>query len=220
MTGRHVYLFAGAPQYSLAYLKTLDYGGAFLVAVDCGLNVMHELGLVPDLFVGDGDSAAPELVAALDPARTRIASLPTHKDVSDLEAALDLLVALDEKGDVTVLAGLGGRLDHLLFNLLLAARHIIDFHSIRFEDGDVAAEPLTETHLLQLKPGTTVSFVPVTREVELTLIGFAYPLLHALIPEGSTRTLSNVVQDALQQVAVEKGTVIMIVQKLSAGSHE
>ena len=134
-------VFAGGDPGSFSYLRSVDYSDAFLVAVDRGLAVMVELGLTPDLFVGDGDSVAPELVAGLDHDRTQVVSLPVQKDVSDLEAAFDLLAAAERHGAVLVLAGLGGRLDHSLFNLQLAARRVVDFEGISFEDGRCQVKP-------------------------------------------------------------------------------
>jgi thiamine pyrophosphokinase len=207
-------VFAGGDPGSFSYLRTVDYADAFLVAVDRGLAVTAELGLIPDLFVGDGDSVVPELLAGLDRERTRVVILPAHKDVSDLEAAFDLLVTMEQHGSVLVLAGLGGRLDHCLFNLQLAARHLGDFADITFEDDQSLVRPLTGSNALQLLSGTTVSFVPVTREVELSLMGFAYPLSHMVVQLGSTRTLSNVACGLVQQVVVERGTVVMIAWKV------
>jgi thiamine pyrophosphokinase len=209
-------VFAGGDPGSFSYLRTVDYASAFLVAVDRGLAVMAELGLTPDLFVGDGDSVVPELLAGLDGDRTRVVILPAHKDVSDLEAAFDLLRTMERHGSVLVLAGLGGRLDHCLFNLQLAARHLADFDDITFEDDRCLVRPLTCSNTLQLLPRTTVSFVPVTGEVELSLTGFEYPLSHAVVQRGSTRTLSNVACDLIQQVIVERGTVFMIAWKVQS----
>ncbi|RIE16851.1 thiamine diphosphokinase [Candidatus Cryosericum septentrionale] len=209
-------VFAGGDPGSFSYLRTVDYADAFLVAVDRGLAVMAELGLTPDLFVGDGDSVVPELLAGLDRSRTRVVILPAHKDVSDLEAAFDLLVTMGRQGSVLVLAGLGGRLDHCLFNFQLAARHLADFEDITFEDDRCLVRPLTSSNALQLPARTTVSFVPVTREVELSLTGFEYPLLHAVVQRGSTRTLSNVACGLVQQVIVERGTVVMIAWKVQS----
>ena len=209
-------VFAGGDPGSFSYLRTLDYSGAFLVAVDRGLAVMAELGLIPDLFVGDGDSVVPGLLAALDRCRTRVVILPAHKDVSDLEAAFDLLMTMGRQGSVLVLAGLGGRLDHCLFNLQLAALHLADFEDIMFEDDRCLVKPLASSNALQLPAGTTVSFVPVTPEVELSLTGFEYPLSHVVVRQGSTRTLSNVTCGLVQQVIVERGTVVMIAWKVQS----
>ncbi len=203
-------LFAGGDPGALSYLRALDYHGAFLVAVDRGLALMHELGLDPDAFVGDADSAPADLLAGLDAVRTRIVRLPSHKDVSDLEAAFDFLTAEGRTGAVLVLAGLGGRLDHSLFNLQLASRRMNGFEEIVFEDSRCQAKPLVGVNTMRFSSGATISFVPMTEEVELTLTGFEYPLTHALIPLGSTRTLSNVARDDTQQVIVDHGTVMMI----------
>jgi len=216
MLGVTTIVFAGGDPGSFSYLRTVDYADAFLVAVDRGLTVMTELGLTPDLFVGDGDSVVPELLAGLDRDRTRVVMLPAHKDVSDLEAAFDLLVTMGRQGSVLVLAGLGGRLDHCLFNLQLAARHVADFEDITLEDDRCLVRALTSSNVLQLLAGTTVSFVPVTWEVELSLTGFEYPLSHAVVQRGSTRTLSNVACGLVQQVIVERGIVVMIAWKVQS----
>jgi len=216
MLGVTTIVFAGGDPGSFSYLRTVDYADAFLVAVDRGLTVMTELGLTPDLFVGDGDSVVPELLAGLDRDRTRVVMLPAHKDVSDLEAAFDLLVTMGRQGSVLVLAGLGGRLDHCLFNLQLAARHVADFEDITLEDDRCLVRVLTSSNALQLLAGTTVSFVPVTWEVELSLTGFEYPLSHAVVQRGSTRTLSNVACGLVQQVIVERGIVVMIAWKVQS----
>ena len=213
MSASPTIVFAGGDPGSFSYLRTVEVADAFLVAVDRGLAVMSQLGLTPDLFVGDGDSVVPELLAGLDRERTRVVTLPAHKDVSDLEAALDLLVTMERHGSVLVLAGLGGRLDHCLFNLQLAARHLADFEDITFEDDRCLVRPLGGSNVLELLSGMTVSFVPVTPEVELSLTGFAYPLSRAVVQQGSTRTLSNIACGLVQQVVVERGTVVMIAWK-------
>ncbi|MHC1679611.1 MAG: thiamine diphosphokinase [Candidatus Cryosericum sp.] len=217
MSAMSTIVFAGGDPGSFSSLRTVEVVDAFLVAVDRGLTVMSQLGLTPDLFVGDGDSVVPELLAGLDRERTRVVTLPAQKDVSDLEAAFDLLVTMERRGSVLVLAGLGGRLDHCLFNLQLAARHLADFEDITFEDDRCLVRPLAGSNVLQLLSGTTVSFVPVTPEVELSLTGFAYPLSRAVVLQGSTRTLSNVACGLVQQVVVERGTVVMIAWKREGG---
>ena len=71
---------------------------------------------------------------------------------------------------------------------------------------------------MRLAEGTIVSFVPIIGDVELTLVGFEYPLVHAWIAQGSTRTLSNVAHAGEQQVIVDRGTVMMIAWKESQTS--
>lgn len=213
MAAASTIVVAGGEPGPLAFLHTLDLAGAFLVAVDRGLAVIAELGLVPDLFVGDGDSAPPELLAGLKPDRTMVITLPSHKDVSDLEATFEELIRQRRTDSVLVLAGLGGRLDHLLFNLQLAARYLPQFREITFEDDRCVARPLAQDIVLHLRVGMTVSFVPCSPQVRVSLDGFAYPLTHALIQQGSTRLLSNVVREPVQRAGIDEGTVLMIAWK-------
>jgi len=208
-----VVIVAGGESGSSTFLRSFEWTGRYVVAVDRGLNTVAELGLTPDLFVGDGDSARVDLVAMLNRQRTNVVMLPVHKDVSDLEAAFDQLTAMEFSGPVVVLAGLGGRLDHLLFNLQLAVRYMTVFEDICFEDAQCLARPLAGVVDLALAPGQVVSLVPQTQQVQLTLEGFEYPLVHAIVAQGSTRTLSNVVRAPVQHIAVEQGTALMIVLK-------
>jgi thiamine pyrophosphokinase len=149
-------MVAGGEPGSWAFLHGFEWSGRYVVAVDRGLDALTALGLTPDLFVGDGDSARAELVAGLDPQRTRVVTLPVHKDVSDLEAAFDQLTAMGFSGPVVVLAGLGGRLDHLLFNLQLAGRYMQAFEDICFEAETCVARPLAGAGDLALPPGRIV----------------------------------------------------------------
>lgn len=213
MPAAPVIVVAGGDPGGASFLHTLNYAGSFIVAVDRGLSVTASLGLTPDLFVGDGDSVSPHLLEALDAKRTHIAMLPVRKDVSDLEAAFDTLIAMGRMGPVLVLAGLGGRLDHCLFNLQLAARYMTAFQGVTLEDDQCLVTPLAGSAALQLPCESTVSFVPESAEVEVSLEGFAYPLDHALIQRGSTRLLSNVVASATQRVDVHRGLVFMIAWK-------
>ena len=207
--GRTV-ICAGGETGSLAFYKGLPLQESYLVAVDRGLDLVFRLGLTPDLYVGDGDSVAEGSVERLDQSHTRIVRLPEHKDVSDLEAALVLLVKMGRSGDLILLAALGGRVDHLLFNVCLAARHVADFESIAMLDDNTLVRPIAGASELHLAPGTVVSFLPVAGEIRLTLRGFSYPLEAARVRRGSTLTLSNVVSEAVQHVDVENGTVVMM----------
>lgn len=90
-----------------------------IIAVDGGLKICHQLGLIPHLLVGDFDSIDPMFLSlyAHVPRRTLI----KDKDETDLENALSG-VDLNEQ-QVTVIGGLGKRTDHVLYHLALLARY-------------------------------------------------------------------------------------------------
>lgn len=87
-----------------------------VAAADGGLGILQGMGILPRIFVGDGDSLPKESEA------TAVAlgwvPAPRDKDFSDTELALQ--ACLDRGADTIHLVGGGeGRMDHLLSILLL-----------------------------------------------------------------------------------------------------
>lgn len=84
--------------------------GAYLIACDAGYRNAQRLEIIPDLVVGDFDSAP-------QPREKNLVVLPHEKDDTDTQYAARL--ALERKAEkVIILGGLGGtRLEHTLANL-------------------------------------------------------------------------------------------------------
>src|SRR5262245_40434058 len=89
-----------------------------VVAADSGVGHALALGLAVDLVIGDFDSAEPAHVERAIALGARVDRHPADKDATDLELALDAARELGAT-EITVLGVGGGRLDHLLANLLL-----------------------------------------------------------------------------------------------------
>src|SRR4051812_23931915 len=89
-----------------------------VIAADSGVGHALALGLTVDLVIGDLDSAAPDDVERAIAAGARVDRHPADKDATDLELALDAARELGAT-EITVLGAGGGRLDHLLANLLV-----------------------------------------------------------------------------------------------------
>lgn len=88
--------------------------GDFVIAADGGFAECKKLGVAPAVTIGDFDSCkiTPD---------GEIIKLPVEKDITDLDAAVGL--ALKNKcGEIHIYGGLGGRPDHSLANISLAAR--------------------------------------------------------------------------------------------------
>ena len=103
-------------------LRTLPPGveDARVLAADGGLAEARRLGLEVDVVVGDLDSARPQDVAAAEAAGAEVERHPEDKDATDLELAIDRAIS-DGATRVVVAGGAGGRLDHLLGNVLVLA---------------------------------------------------------------------------------------------------
>jgi len=122
-TGNPVFVFANGVLADIGWLPPILARAAAVIAADGGLRHVLALGRRPDVLIGDLDSLPP----GVDPetAAGKVIRYPRDKDETDLELAL--LYAVDHYPDaeVFVVGGAGGRLDHLLANVLLLAHPLV-----------------------------------------------------------------------------------------------
>lgn len=181
--------------------------GSRVIAADGGMAHAAALGLVAELWVGDFDSASPALQA-----RYRTVPRETHpadKDKSDGEIAVDAAIARGA-AELILAGALGGQTDHALGNLALmlalARRGVRCFAS----SGDEEAHPLLPGRMqLDLPVGSRVSIIALADLGGLDFKGVRWPLDHAAISAGSTRTLSNVVTGGIE-IGLRSGTGLVL----------
>jgi thiamine pyrophosphokinase len=187
--------------------------GALVVAADSGLHQAEALGLHVDHVVGDLDSAAPDAVDRAVAAGATVDRHPEAKDSTDLELALEY-AAQQGVQHVVVLGGAGGRLDHLLGNVLVltSAR----FAAIGVE-AFVAEAHLTVVHggrppvELRGSPGSLVTLLPVGGTARgVVTDGLAYRLDTEDLAPGTTRGVSNVMVGTVASVVLDQGTLLVV----------
>lgn len=113
-------LICGAPINDPEKIKKRILEFPLLIAVDGGANHCHQLGLTPDLLIGDFDSASPQVLKHFKEVPQK--HFPKDKDQTDLEIAAELAVH-PQIEEVVVFGALQGRTDHLLGNLILLCRY-------------------------------------------------------------------------------------------------
>lgn len=187
--------------------------GCRVLAADGGIRHAETLGLEPELWLGDFDSAGDTLEQRFGAIHRQ--SYPSEKAVSDGEIAIRH--ALDEGADELVLVGaLGGeRSDHAFFNLAGAAS--LAFHrpalSVMLTSGLEEALPLLPG--VPLRPdwpaGTLFSIPGFSAMSGLTVRNAKWPLDNVEVPFGSTLTLSNVAGEELE-IVLREGTAVAICQ--------
>ena len=164
--------------------------GSRVIAADSGMAHAAPLGLKPELWVGDFDSASRELQA--DNSIVRRETHPADKDKTDGEIAVDAALVRGAR-DLVLVGALGGQTDHALGHLALmlalARRGTGCFASSGIEE----AYPLLPGQLtLDLPPGWRMSVIALSDLDGLDLAGVKWPLRAAQIAAGNTRTLSNI----------------------------
>lgn len=100
------YIFCSAPIADYEYLKKLDYNQGYVICADGGYVHAQRLGIMPDLWLGDGDSLMLKTVQAKE-----CKTFPVKKDNTDTDLAVMEALRRGYK-DITILGSLGGRLDH------------------------------------------------------------------------------------------------------------
>jgi thiamine pyrophosphokinase len=133
---------------------------SYLIAADGGLVSCHQMGLVPDLILGDFDSCPKKLLDFYPQAEKK--SYPRNKDFSDLELCLQ--IAKDMGFESAVAFGaLGKRIDHSLYNLQM----LIKYPFLKsLEEGSETVFLLPKKIKLSCQIGRTLSlfsaFAPAT----------------------------------------------------------
>jgi thiamine pyrophosphokinase len=185
--------------------------GVRVIAADGGIAHAESLDLLPELWVGDFDSAGAELKAKYCNVPQHI--FPAEKDASDGDIAISEALRRGATA-IMLVGGFGGQFDHALTNvamlLALAKREI----PCMMTSGHEEAHPLAfEVYINGVEPGTRLSVVPMSDVKGLTLRGVKWPLEHKNVPFGATLTLSNVVTgDVTVECDLGSGLVIVYPQ--------
>lgn len=193
--------------------------GALVIAADGGARHAEPLGLMLDLWVGDGDSLDEASLAALRSAGVPLIRVAAAKDESDTELAVR--AALDRGADdIVILGALGGpRVDHALANIGLLA--LPDLRGVSASllhptarltlVSSPGADGSPVHRLLPGRVGGLVSLIPQGDGVDgVTTHGLAYPLDDEPLPAGPARGLSNVRVAADAGVWVRAGRLIVV----------
>ncbi|GIU88283.1 MAG: thiamine pyrophosphokinase [Acidimicrobiia bacterium] len=209
---RTAVVLAGGDAIDASRPPTLP-GDALVIAADSGVHQAEALGLRVDHVVGDLDSADADAIERAVAAGATVERHPEAKDFTDLELALEH-AAREGVRQVLVLGGAGGRLDHLLGNVLLLASP--RFATMRVE-AVVADAHVTVVHggapaaRLRGEPGSLVTLLPVGGAARgVVTDGLAYPLRSEDLRPGTTRGLSNVMVGRAASVALDAGTLLVV----------
>src|SRR5690554_5151332 len=194
-------------------LKKILRNSHFVIAVDSGLRALKDIGVIPNLLVGDLDSIDEVTFNWSKEKNLEVLKFPIQKDQTDTEIAVDYLV--EKKTDEIVLLGCtGSRLDHMLSNISLLrklsklgieAKIVDENNEIRYLNSNVSIEK---------KDGQYISVVPISLDgIILTLRGFYYNLEHKDLEYSTSLGISNYIVNDIGQVILEKGEALLIISR-------
>ncbi|MGB9789941.1 MAG: thiamine diphosphokinase [Thermotoga caldifontis] len=175
-----------------------------IIAVDGGAKRLLSAGVVPNMFVGDGDSLEESDLDKLKSLGCEVFLFPKEKDEIDTELALRKAV---ERGaeSVDIFCWMGDRLDMLLALMYLMGSFDVQItaKSEQLIVGVVSSEAELEANVNE-----KWSIVPIAGDAEgVTLRGFKYEITRKNMPCDHPYGISNVAVSSKVRIAVERGKV-------------
>ena len=170
-----------------------------------------------DDFDDESDETETEADGAAEPdgeneddVKAELVVLPHEKDVTDTEAAVDLAY---ERGAtvITIIGGLGGRLDHTMANLGLLAKYL-GKADIFIIDGDNFVRMLAPgKHMIVSAGYEYLGLIPFGGPVTgLTIKNVHYPLENCDVDGTTSLTVSNEITEDPAEISFESGKLLVI----------
>lgn len=196
------------------YVKENDF--SFIIAADSGIEFLDRHGWVPDILLGDFDSAKPETVQFYrEQEKTELREFQPEKDDTDTEIAVLLAI---EKGaeEVHLLGATGSRVDHMMANVGLLGLFLEKGISAFLVDAQNRVRVINSTTVIKKEEqyGNYVSLLPfMGRVTGLTLTGFKYPLLDFTMEGFHSLGVSNEIVEEQAVITLKSGCLIVAESK-------
>ena len=215
MSGRAIVLSGGMLEEAFIRKYLAEHTYDTLIAAEGGASFCLRNGLVPDLAVGDFDTAGSALADQLESEGISVERYPSRKDEPDTAIALSAAFSY-HPSEVVIFGATGTRQDHFIANLamlgraaedpetacipviLMDAHNRISVHTAPFEvPGECAAYPY-------------VSFFAFSEKVTgLELKGFSYPVSDFTLHRTDVIGTSNYLTEKNAFVGFDSGVLII-----------
>ena len=200
-------IFSGGTFYGLPEdVSPRDFD--LILAADKGYLYARKLNIVPHVFVGDLDSL-PENENIL---AEETLILPPVKDMTDTQEAIDIAVSRGAD-EITIVAALGGRIDHALANLHLLKYGLDRGVKIALVDKDSFVTLINAPEKFSRREGFCLSLLPMTRCEHVFLSGVYYPLQDAVMDVGLPYGVSNEFTEEFAEINPGTGELFVMICK-------
>lgn len=186
----------------------------YVIACDRGYRHAERMGIMPDLIVGDFDSAPlPETAVPVE-------RVPSRKDDTDTMLAARRAAELGY-GEATICCCFGGRLDHTLANLQTAAWLVEHGASVRLTGTDTEAYAFTAGKTrIPRRDGWSLSLFSLSDRCEgVSIRGTEYDGENITIRNSFPVGISNRWSAGEAEISVRQGILLIIESRLKKGEH-
>ena len=178
----------------------------FVIAADSGLDRCGAAGIVPDLAVGDFDSAETDV-----PEGVECVTVPSEKDITD--AWLAARIAL-ERGftELRFFCALGGRMSHSLANIQML-RDLKQKGAVGVLFGERSAVFLLERKSVRIPEfGGYLSLFALGETAVVSEKGVKYPLSLHTLTNSFPLGVSNEITAEFAEITVHSGLCAVVLE--------
>ena len=115
-------VFGGNNMINNSKLKEMVEVCEIVVAVDHGADHLKNAEIIPDIIIGDFDSALEETIKYFEKCGTEKIVFPIEKDMCDGELAVEIIKNRGYE-KLFIVGADGGRVDHMLGNIFLLEKY-------------------------------------------------------------------------------------------------
>ncbi|MCL1981812.1 MAG: thiamine diphosphokinase [Clostridiales bacterium] len=179
----------------------------FVICADGGYEAALICGIAPGIVIGDADSGSMREM----PGGAEVVRFPQEKDESDTYLCVEHAARMGF-GEVVIVGGLGGRLDHTVANLQTLGHFSGTFERITIVDGKNTATVIENAELtIQKKEGFALSLFSLSDTCSgVTTKGLRYPLKDAKLKSTYPLGLSNRITGSEASVKVKNGRLLVV----------
>ena len=182
------------------YTKGFIENGDFVICADGGLAHAKNMGIVPDLTVGDFDSYQGEVTG-------EVVRFNPEKDYTDTHIAVTEALKRGYK-EILLLGATGTRIDHTLSNIGL-----LEYILKQGAHGCIINETnkitvIDKSSIIEREEGWHLSLIPI-----VTLKNLKYPLCDYDLKFAESLAVSNEFTDTDAQIEIKEGSLIVIKSK-------
>ncbi|MGB9681383.1 MAG: thiamine diphosphokinase [bacterium] len=186
---------------------------SFIICVDGGMNFAYQLGIVPNLIIGDMDSVNKEIRDYYERLNIPFRLYPREKDKTDFHLAMEE-IALHNTKEISIYGISGTRLDHTIGALGVIRRFVKDnkIESVKISLGESSTGYVFKDNLdIYGEEGDIVSLLPLTDKVKgIYTYGLKYPLVDGILDFEESLGVSNEILKSPCRVRIKEGVLLAI----------
>lgn len=180
-----------------------------IICADGGTRHALNMGLTPDIIIGDMDSSAAGYIEYFRKRGVEVVTYPVEKDKTDTHICIEY--ALDFSTEIILIGATGSRIDHMLANISLLKLGIERKVPISIIDGKNIIRMIDDSITIYGKKGEYFSLIPFTEKVEgISTKGAHYEIENVVMELGNPYGVSNYFEEEKVEISIKKGLLLVI----------